>query len=343
MKKIFLTIIMLATFVLSGCLSQAEVDGGAHVEAAQGKGDLKISMLNINYGDSILIQTGKQTILIDTGNAKTPELLIKELEKLSVTKIDKLILTHAHSDHMGGAKMLIAPSKEELAAFPYLEKISAGEVYDNGIAFGSKVYKGYLKALNATGRTAHSLKAGDKLDFGNGVEFKVFWPSEEYVNFVSTNTIAADDKEHNLNNGSLVGKLTYKKFSMMFTGDCEKASEAKIVAGNDAKELKCDVLKGGHHGSTTSSTKKFLAAVSPNSVLLSSGLRGRDTAQTGHPYLKTLQRFLAAGVDKKNIYCTRFNGTITLISDGKNFTVTPETKADWLDDWMAYKEKNQVK
>ena len=104
-----------------------------------------------------------------------------------------------------------------------------------------------------------------------------------------------------------------------------------------------DVLKGGHHGSTTSSTKNFLAAVSPSYVVISSGLRESDTAQTGHPYLKTLKRILAAGVDKKNIYCTRFNGTITLTSDGKNFTVTPETKTDWIDDWMTYKEKNQVK
>ena len=67
-----------------------------------------------------------------------------------------------------------------------------------------------------------------------------------------------EDKQFNTNNGSIVGKLTYKKFSMMFTGDCERQSEAKIIANNAAADLKCDVLKSGHHGVTTSSTKKFV-------------------------------------------------------------------------------------
>ena len=343
MKKIFFTMLMLATFVFSGCVTQSEVDGGTHVAAAQDKGDLKISVLNINYGDSILIQTKKQTILIDTGNTKNQEMLVGELEKLAVTKIDKLIITHPHSDHLGGAQMLIASSEKQLAAFPYLEKISVGEVYDNGIAFVSNVYKNYLKALQTKGLTAHSLKAGDTLDFGGGVKFKVIFPTEEFVNFVNTNEIPNDDKEHNLNNGSIVGKLTYKDFSMMFTGDCEWLSEAKILANNDAKDLKCDVLKAGHHGSSTSSTTDFVTTISPSYVLISSGIRENGSATTGHPYLKTLKRILAAGIDKQNIYCTRFNGTIILTSDGKNFTVTPEIKADWLDDWIAYKEKNQIK
>ena len=338
-KKIFLTIIMLATFIFSGCLSQAEVDGGAHIAAAQNKGDLKISMLNINYGESILIQTRKQTILIDTGNTKNHDLIVKELEKLAVTKIDKLIITHPHSDHMGGAQMLIAPSEKQLAAFPYLEKISVGEVYDNGVAFASNVYKNYLKALQTKGLTVHSLKAGDTLDFGGGVKFNVLFPTEDFVNFVNNNEIANDDKEHNINNGSIVGKLTYKNFSMMFTGDCERASEAKILAGNDAKELKCDVIKVPHHGSTTSSTKNFVEAVNPTYVLISSGMKANDTAGKGHPYLRPLQTYLAAGVDKNNIYCTRFNGTITLTSDGKNISVAVENKEDWLDKWIALKQK----
>ena len=330
---------MLATFIFSGCFSQAEVDGGAHVAAAQDKGDLKISMLNIGHGDAILIRTGKQTVLIDTANVKTPELLMRELEKLSVTKIDKLIITHPHSDHMGCAQMLIAPNEKQLATFPYLEKISVGEIYDNGIAFGSKVYNNYLKALQTKGLTAKSLKLGDTLDFGNGVKFKVLFPTEDFANFLNNNEIDKEDREHNINNGSLVGKLTYKKFSMMFTGDIEKETEAKIVANNDAKDLKCDVLKVPHHGSWTSSTKDFIATINPSYVLISSTNFEKDGVPAGHPNHNVLKRHLAAGVDKNNIYCTRFNGTITLTSDVKTFTVTPETKTDWVDSWIAHRSK----
>ena len=105
--------------------------------------------------------------------------------------------------------------------------------------------------------------------------------------------------------------------------------------------MKCDVIKVPHHGSTTSSTKNFVTTINPSYALISSGHREENGVPTGHPYLRTLKTYLAAGLDKKNILCTRFNGTITIISDGKNFTVTPEIKTDWLDDWIALKEKAQ--
>lgn len=345
LKKFFLTILLFATFILAGCVTQGSVNGESHSEAAQDvKGNLKISMLNIGYGDSILIQTSNQTILIDTGNAKSPDLFVNELKKFSVAKIDKLILTHPHSDHIGNAKLLIAPSAEELATYPYLEKISVGEVYDNGVVWASKLYRSYLQALDTKGMTHQSLKIGDVLDFGDGVEFKVLFPTAEFVTIVNENQFDENDKEHkeyNINNGSIVGKLTYKNFSMLFTGDCEKQSEAKILANNAAEDLKCDVLKGGHHGSGTSSTKAFVEAVNPSYVLLSSAEREKDDIAKGHPHLKPLRNYLAAGINKQNIFSTRFNGSITIISDGKNFSVVPEIKEDWLDKWMTQKEQKK--
>ena len=337
--------LLLATFVFSGCVNQAEVKDGSHVEAAELKenvnGDLKISMLRIGQGDAILIQTGKQTILIDTALANKNELLVKGLEKFSVTRIDKLIITHPHADHIGGARMLLAPKQEELALYPYLEKISVGEVYDNGIAHTSGLYKNYLKALKKKGITHHSLKTGDVLDFGNGVKFDVLFPTEEFVTTVNTTTFDKEDREHNINNGSLVGKLTYKKFSMMFTGDCEKESEAKILASNAAKDLKCDVLKSAHHGNKTSSTEDFVAAVNPSVILISASNRMKDGVLVGQPHLKVIKTYLAAGVAQKNMFCTRFNGIITVTSDGKNFSVTPEIEEDWVDKWTAHLTKKK--
>ena len=184
MKKIFLTVLMLATFILGGCGSQAENEPQnesqakakeenqpkqeTQAEAAPAqvvKGDLKISMLNVGQGDAILIQTGKQTILIDTSDTDERDLLVNELEKLSVTKIDKLILTHPHADHIGNAKVLINPSSKELKANPYLEKISVAEVYDNGITSTSPLYKSYTKAIENVGITLTALKVGDTLDY----------------------------------------------------------------------------------------------------------------------------------------------------------------------------------
>ena len=252
-------------------------------------------------------------------------------------------MTHPHGDHIGGAKILIRPNKKELAEFPYLKNISVGAVYDNGVVYTSGVYRNYVKAVEDKGIPYQHLKSGNDLDFGGGVKFKVLFPTSEFVATANSGQIDKEDRTYNLNNGSIVGKLTYKNFSMLFTGDCEKESEAAIVANNGAADLKCDVLKAGHHGWATSSTKNFLAAVNPSVVLISAGHKDKNNIGKGAPHREVAENFLAQGVQAKNIYATRFNGIITIISDGKNFTVQPETNLDWTNDWIAKKIQNQQK
>ena len=348
MKKIFLMMLMLTAFILSGCDTQAagtrKVDGDLTTP-------LKISMLNIDHGDAILIQTKDQTILFDSANSSHHDLLVKELEKLSVTKIDKLILTHPHVDHIGGASMLIKPTDRQLKKYPYLEKISVAKVYDNAVFFTNGAYKNYMKAVEATGITRQSLKVGDTLDFGDDVEFKVLWPTEDYVaeknrrqeakldNENAEDDDTKNDREYKMNNSSLVGRLTYKDFSMMFTGDCEKESEAKIVLSNDEKDLKCNILKAGHHGSKNSSSVKFIRAVNPEYILISAGNKEENNNAKGTPHLKLMERYLEQGIDEKKIFCTRWNGTIIVTTDGKTFSVNPEVNVDWVENWIAKKKQ----
>lgn len=349
MRKIFLTLIMLVTLTFTGCGGQAKEESkpepqaevAEEVQAAPAQnvnGDLKISMLDVGQGDAILIQTKNQNVLVDTSDTDERELLVSELEKLSVTKIDKLILSHPHADHIGSAKALINPSAKELKANPYLEKISVSEVYDNGIAASSPLYKSYMKAIDAKGIAHHSLKTGDTLDLGGGVKFNVLYPTPEVVNAVNNGGWKSDP-----NNESVVGKLTYKNFSMMFTGDAEKQVETELLSNNKTEDLKCDVLKSGHHGSYTASTKNFVATVNPSVVVISAGPDEERRNTYGHPHLEPLENYLEQGIDKKNILCTRWNGTITITSDGKNFSVAAAKNADWLDKWIAKKKKDKKK
>ena len=338
---------MLATLIFGGCGTQAkdepstkpDVKTDAKVEAsANVKGDLKVYVLNVGQGDAILIQTGKQTILVDTSDTDERDLLVSELEKFSVTKIDKLILTHPHADHIGNAKVLINPSNKELKANPYLEKISVAEVYDNGITSTSPLYKSYMKAVESKGIAHKALTTGDTLDFGNGVKFLVLHPTKDLVAAVNGSKQKTDP-----NNESVVGKLTYKNFSMMLTGDAEKKVESELWADNDAKVLKCDILKAGHHGSYTASTENFVKTVAPSYVLISCGPEEERRNTYGHPHLDPLKNYIAQGLDAKHIFCTRWNGTITVTTDGKNFSVTPERTEDWLDKWITQKQKSGKK
>ena len=338
MKKIFFAMLLLVTVIFSGCDTKAAITD----EKAILGNDLKISMLKVYHGDAILIQTKKQTILIDTGDINYRDQFVNALEKLSVTKIDKLILTHPHVDHIGGATMLIEPSTAKLEEFPYLEKISVAEVYDNGAVYGSASYRNYIKATKNKGLLYKHLKTGDMLDFGDGVMFKVLSPTSEFIERINSGQFDQEEKSHYINNSSLVGKLTYKNFSMMFTGDAEKESEAEILSRNNVKDLKCDVLKSGHHGSYTSSTEEFVAAVNPSCVLISTSNNDKDPyTPTVHPNVRVTNTYLKCGVDTKNVFCTRWNGIITITSDGQNFSVKPEVEEDWVKKWIAIKKEDK--
>lgn len=162
-----LGILMLAIAVLTGCgSSQGTSSSGAAKSAAssaaQAGKDVTIKMLNVGQGDSILIQTAEQTVLIDTSDVDERDKFKRELDKAGVKKIDKVILTHPHADHIGGMDVL-------------LKDYQVGEVYDNGMPSTSKLYIGYMKQLKSKNIKHTALKAGDVLDFGGGVSFKVFY------------------------------------------------------------------------------------------------------------------------------------------------------------------------
>jgi competence protein ComEC len=239
-------------------------------------------------------------VLIDTSDLDEQEKLRAELKKAGIKRIDKLILTHPHADHIGGVEGVV------------LKDYEVGEVYDNGMPSKSKIYTRYMKLLKQKNIKRHGLTAGDELDFGGGVKFKVFAPEKSVVEKGSKTT-----EGHDPNNESVVGQLIFGDFTMMFTGDAEKAEEEPMVHayGNN---LKSKILKAGHHGSKTSSSAAFLKAVSPEAVLISCGA-GNDY---GHPHAQTMKRYQMM---KLKIFETDKNGTITVKTDGKDYSIVPET------------------
>ena len=362
MQKILMMILMLCTFIMSGCggggntssntsapveTQPAENNPPPQVESVepvensqivaeetaetktQVKGDLKITMLNVGQGDAFLVQTKSQNILIDTSDLDEREKLVEELDKAGVTTFDKIILTHPHADHIGGIEKLLKDSK-------YTVK----EVYDNGIAATSKLYQNYMKELKKQSIKHVSLTAGDVVDFGGGAKFEVLYPTKDLVKAVNSG-----EKKTDPNNESVVGRLVYKKFSVMFTGDAEKEVESNVWADNDAKKLQSTILKSGHHGSKTASTENFVETVKPQYVLISAGeptdKRGGNTY--GHPHREPLENYLASGIPSKNIFWTWKNGTVVIVSDGKDFSVTPEVEEDWVKQWIAEKKKSSKK
>lgn len=309
--------------------SENNSDAGGDATATDGKfkSDLKITMLNVGQGDSFLIQTSTQNILIDTSDVDERSKLVSELDKAGVNSLDKIILTHPHADHIGGLEKLLKD-----------KKFTVKEVFDNGIASTSKLYLNYMTEIKENNVKHSTLKAGDTVNFGGNVKFEVLFPDKNLIDEVNNGKQKTDP-----NNESIVGRLHYKNFTMMFTGDAELKVESAIWQDNKEKALKSLILKAGHHGSHSSSSENFVRVVNPQYVLISAGepttKRGGNTY--GHPHVESLETYLSQGIDSKNILWSWKNGTVVIETDGNNFSVTPEVKGDWVKAWI--KEKKSQK
>lgn len=257
--------------------------------------ELKVTMLDVGQGDSILIQADGENILVDTGDFSARATLLQHLINLNATNIDKLILTHPHSDHIANA--VSVPCKA---------------VFDNGKLSANRFYLKYLQECERNNIPRFSVKTGDFISVGN---------NGAYIEILS-----AARFNDNINNSSIVCKLVYNDFSMLLAGDAE--FDALQLLNKD--KLAATVLKSPHHGSKSSNTFDFAAAVKPQFVLISAGFKNKF----GHPHKISIRNFLITGVPSQNIFCTAFNGNTTVITDGFNCNVFPQNETNWVDMYL---------
>jgi competence protein ComEC len=307
------TLAMLVSGCGQGAVSNngtADNTGTTTTAATQSKGQLTVKVLDVGQGDAILINTGEQVILIDTGDDKYREdnrknednnQLFAALDKDGITHIDKLIMTHAHADHIGKAAKVI-------------KQYGVTELIHNGIPSASGAFRNALKAAKAQGTKQIKVKAGDVLDFGNGVSFKVLNPTSQIIEN-DTRDLQAD-KKVNVNNESIVGILSLGDFSMLLTGDAEKDVEKDLLAAY-GNSLKCKVYKAPHHGSHTSSSVNYVKAVQPEYAIISCGPNNKY----GHPHKETMQTFKKLNI---NVLETDKDGTVTVTTDGNTYSVKGE-------------------
>ncbi|MBP2632732.1 MAG: beta-lactamase domain protein [Firmicutes bacterium] len=301
MKKFFnlIVVVIMAVFLIMavGCGNAVDKSKNADTSkavATKTNNPITIKMLNIGQGDSILIKTAEQVILIDTGDVDMRDKLVGLLKKENVNVIDKLIITHPHADHLGGA-------------YAVLKEFTVKQVYDNGQTTTNATYRTYMKLITSKKIPYKQLLDSENLNFGSGVSFQVFSPTADEIK-------AGGD----LNSNSIVGKLVYNKFSMLFTGDCEADRERMILA-KYGSQLKSTILKSPHHGSKTSSNRDYLKAIAPEAVLISCGINN----DYKHPHDVTMNKYNDL---KMKIYRTDKDGTITIETDGDSYQIQKENK-----------------
>ena len=242
--------------------------------------DLSIDFIDVGQADSILVRNQDKVMLIDAGTNEAGETVVNYLIKLGITMIDYLIGTHPHEDHIGGLDDVI-------------NNFDIGQIYMPKIETTTKTFEDVLDAIENKNLTITASNKGDKIELGQAVG--------EFM------TEPILDKD-NLNVSSLVLRLEFGNTSYLFMGDAEEENEETI------RWPKTDVLKVGHHGSSTSSSESFLEQVEPQYAII---MAGKDNSY-GLPTQETIDKLNNRGSE---IYRTDEDGTIQMTSDGNTIEI----------------------
>jgi competence protein ComEC len=267
---------------------------------------LRITVLDVGQADAIVVQTPRgHALLVDAGgrlergaqsSGSVAELVgerivVPFLLRHGIHALDAIVLSHPHGDHAGGLA-------------PVLRKLRVAGFADGGQRYGGHAYQDALATAREKSVALLYPRAGAEWRTGDGVTLHFLGPSLPFIT----------GSRNDINENSVAFTLRYRSFCMLFTGDAGAAAEERFL--EEDADLRCEILKVGHHGSSYSSTRAFIAAVRPQCAIISVGRHNLF----GHPApitLATLHRFGAT------IYRTDENGAVTILSDGYGFSVSP--------------------
>lgn len=274
-KILILNLFLIICIIFTSCIDRS----------LKGNNELIVHYIDVGQADSILIQTPKgKNMLIDAGETKNGAIKAY-LDSLGIKNIDFVIETHPHEDHISEMSDII-------------KTYNIGNVYMPKVMHTTKSFEKMLDEIEAKGLQINEAKVGISINIEDGISCDIVAP-------------CSDDYE-NLNNWSTVLHLTYGQTSFLFTGDAEKLSEDEILESN--ANIKADVLKVGHHGSSTSTSENFLNKVNPKYAVISLAKQN----DYGHPHKETIKKFEDRNIQ---IYQTCDSGTIKAISNGKEITI----------------------
>ncbi len=267
------------TVALGGCVQEE------YIPISENSEGLAVHFIDVGQADAALVICDGESMLIDGGNADDSSRIAAYLKKQGVSHLDYIVCTHAHEDHVGGLSGA-------------LNVCTVGEVLASCYTYDSKVYDNFVKYANDRGSPLTVPEVGDEF-YLSDTKISVLGPRYEY------------EEE---NNNSIVLRISYGKTSFLFTGDMEQTAEKDLIVSG--AELSADVLKVGHHGSSSSSSYAFLREVMPEYAVVSAGAGN----SYGHPHEEVLSRLRDAGV---KLYRTDLQGDIVVHSDGESIAFKP--------------------
>jgi competence protein ComEC len=258
------------------------------------EGMLNVVAIDVGQGDSIFIRTpGGRNMLVDAGEKSEFQAVDAYLTEAGIKKLDAVVCTHPHSDHIGAMEQIV-------------EKYDVAAVYMPKVEHTTRTYLNLLQTIKDKGLKIKGLKGGKKtyISLDDSVEIRVLGPLEKA-------------EYSDLNHYSLVLRISYGEYAVMLTGDAEKINESEMLETFSSQELRSDVLKVGHHGSSTSSSAAFLDAVNASTALITVA----EHNDYNHPDQETLRRLQERGAE---IYRSDESGTIAVYIGEEGIEVAQE-------------------
>lgn len=280
-----LLVIIFTMFSITGCKS---------IDNTEQENLMLVHYIDVGQGDSILIQVNDKNMLIDAGPGSSEDELVKYLYKNKIKKLDYIIATHPHEDHIGGMDEVI-------------KKFGTKEFYAPRVYTDSKAFNNMVNDLNKKNIKLQEIVGGmgKEFDLGEGTNVEIYSPLKGIY--------------EDLNNYSPIIKVSFGETSFVFTGDAEIEGEAEALSSGS--DLEADVLKIGHHGSNSSTSEEFLERVNPEKAVISVGKGNKFN----HPTEETINK-----LHDRNIETLRTDkeGTIKFKTDGQHVEVDKSEKSE---------------
>ncbi len=298
---IIMLLIIFSIIFISGCTQTTKAGKDATVNTVSPEpsaaavqtppafnGKLKVHYINVGKADSILLQQGSQSMLIDTGTSDSEDSIVNYIQSQNIKKLDYLVLTHPHLDHIGGAEAV-------------LKTFDIGTVLMPKVTTNTSTFKNVINAIDTKGLKASQPEVGSTFRFGDA----------DCIVLGPINTVSGD-----INTYSIVIKVTFGNNKFLFEGDAQASNEQDML--DKGFDLSADVLKVGHHGSNKATSQAFLDKVNPHYAVISCAQNNND----GLPNKKTMNKLKERNIE---VYRTDECGTIVAVSDGNNisFNVKP--------------------
>ena len=258
-------------------------------------GLLHVTFIDVGQGDAILVTTPEgSNILIDGG--PSPQLLCLALGKelpFWERKLDLVIATQPHSDHISGLVEII-------------KRYDVNQVMDNGISYDSEIYREWIRTIHDLDICHLIARSNNEIELDNGITLEILNPTLKEL---------FENSRSDVDNNGIVLILSWKEISFLLTADIRTEAEYKLI--KDRHNLSSSVLKIAHHGSDTSTSSQFIIAVNPSAVVISVG----EDNIYGHPSENVINRIKSENLSHQ-VFRTDMDGSIEFITDGERLWVS---------------------